>query len=253
MNLELLMSEPDDGALNRPINRGGMVLLRELIIYKEENYSSIKNVVEFGVGGGGKQVFWANVFEDANTYGIELFHPESDWAKSMNEEMLNWYNQGYICSIGQVEDVDNSTLLHGYDGYDRSTADEMKKYLGNEKLDFIVDDSDPNGNVKQKKRINCHDTWKHLLKEDGFFWNETIMGQGTENSRVLEGTWQNDEFMKEYASKGWIIFDMKKHSNYERLEAPSNSYFGLWAHDLTLYSDVIREYEDCIVRGHENF
>ena len=85
------------------------------------------------------------------------------------------------------------------------------------------------------------------------FWNETIMGQGTENARVLEGTWQNDEFMKEYASKGWIIFDMKKHSNYERLEAPSNSYYGLWAHDLTLYSDVIGEYEDCIVRGHENF
>ena len=100
MNLELLMSEPDDGGLNRPINRGGMILLRELIIHKEKNYSSIKNVVEFGVGGGGKQVFWANVFEDANAYGIELFHPESDWAKSMPEEMFNWYT----CDIFVVLD-----------------------------------------------------------------------------------------------------------------------------------------------------
>ena len=58
--------------------------------------------------------------------------------------------------------------------------------------------------------------------------------------------------MREYASRGWIIFDFTKHAMYENLIAPSNSYYGMWAHDLTLYRDILMNHEDCILHGREN-
>jgi len=253
MNIELLNSYPEDNSLNRPINRGSMTLLRDLITYKVENFSNVKNIVELGVGGGGKHVFWGNVFLDANVYGVEIFHPNGEWASSLNKEMFDFFMKGYECSTRQVVDLENVTLLHGFDSYKQETIDVLVKYLNDEKLDFIVDDSDPNGNEVQTDRINAHNMWKTILKDDGFFWSETLMGQGTDNAIALQGTEKNEEFMKEYARNGWVLFDLTPYANYERLQAPSNSYFGIWAHDLGLYKDVLLKYEDCILYGRENF
>lgn len=253
MNKEWLLRDPEDESLNRPINRGGMKILRELIVYKHYHYSPINNMVEFGVGGGGKHVFWSNVFREGNVYGIEIFHPEAERVKGWGQEMIDWHMVGYELSIHQASSEPNLTLLHGYDGYLQESVDEIKKHLGDNKLDLIVDDGNPNGNKTASNRIDVQDLWKDTLAEDGFFWSDTILGQGTGDAEELYNTFENEQYIKNFAERGWVIFDLTKYSAYDNLRANSNSYFGIWAHDLTLYGDILQNYEDCILNGRENF
>lgn len=255
MSLNFNVIKPDGGGYERPRLRGGFSLLLPLLRYRD-NVRPIDSIMELGIAGGGKQILWADMLEGVEngiSIGVEIFGPESEHGLSMSKEMFEWHMEGYECSTRQFKDYDNLKAFYGYNSYTKPAHDVVQDYLGDRKLDVIVDDGDPNPVYIHKEKLNISDNWEDLLIHDGIMWSETINGQGTEtaNEQPFE---DRKKVYDQFAEKGWVIFDLAPYSspNVKEVIGHDNCVFSVWSHDHSQFSDVYSNFEECIISGKQN-
>ena len=255
LKFEIIKTDGSVNGYERPTLRGGMSLLIPLLKHRD-SLRPIDSFMELGIAGGGKQILWSDLLQDVEngiSIGVEIFHLKVDYGLSMSKDMYEWHMEGYNCSTHQFKDYENIKAFYGYNSYTKSAHDAVHEYLGDRKLDVIVDDGDPNPVYVKKEKLNLSDNWQDLLSQDGILWSETINGQGTPAATDLP--WEEHRKVhEEFAEKGWVIFDMTpySHSNLKDRIDHDNCVFSVWSHDHSLFSDIYSDFEECIISGKEN-
>lgn len=235
--------------------RGGLEILTPLLEHRD-SIDPISAIMEFGIGGGGKQLLWADMLEDVQdslSIGVEIFHPEGEYGLAMEQEMFDWHMIGYNCSNGQFDERDDVKAFHGYNSYLPKTRDVIKDYIGDRLFDVIIDDSDPNTAEVHPEKYDLSTTWSSMIKQNGFIWSETINGQGTPHANEM--SWEDHrKFHQKFAEMGWVIFDTTKFSHPDLVEniGHNNCVFSIWSHDHSQFETVYQKFEDCIISGKEN-
>lgn len=252
-----LLDDNVSTAFERSRWRGGMYMLSKFLKRYSE-ISEISTMLEFGIGGGGKQILWADFMAevpDSISIGVEIFSPLTEFPEGMHDDNFQWHMKGYECSTGQFAKYQGKIFpFYGYNTYSEKTVDTIKDFLGDRLIDIIIDDSDANTAIKHPDKYDLSKLWSPLLKENGFIWSETINGQGTPGAQNLPIE-EHRRVHEEFAELGWVIMDSTKFSNPTKLrsrEIPTNSFMALYAEDHSVYSDVYEKFEDCIISGKYN-
>jgi hypothetical protein len=226
--------------------RGLMPFYQKLFTDCQPTTDHFRVIVELGIGGGGsfkKKADAADGFHKIG--GVERFHPEL----MPNIGSFELENDDYLCSLTHLETTDNLYFLHGKDAYQPSTVDDILEFMGEERIDLLIDDAATEW-PRQKESLPI---WRRAVSDHGIYISEVPDGMGVPSWWAMTREQHISNF-QELAEYGLVTFDFEE---YHRITLPEheiyNAHFlSIWCPNWDLYRPVIEEFKHCIVAGEEN-
>ena len=210
-------------------------------------------IVELGISGGGSQLEWKEYF-NGSVYGVDLFCRDHR-AKYQTELGFGYFRDNFERI---ALDTDNANIemitagivpFWGYDAYTESTA-VMVEEAHTAPVDFVLDDAAPGGGALN----GLMSAWRSHISPTGCIVSETPFGNGTKHVFDMS-TSVIQAHCNTLADQGMILFNM---AEYAKLRTPPitgyiMNYLGFYAHDYSLYADILKKYEHNIVAGKHNW
>ena len=258
--------------------RGFNDIFGELIERSLDEKSNTK-LVELGVGGGGPHQLWHDCTTDTNIYGVDLWENIEDWPEDERHDYKGCAKHlDAVYNIALPKWKSNPRMHYiPANTCTEQCALDLIDYTNGEKFNVIINDSVQTG--FRYHHQEWLDWYSNILTDDGIIlWGSV---EGYYKKMYAPG----DKLFKQMKEKdpniklpndgciivgethpfvdGWVVLDLDEHADHKRLEeiaqvsaengndqsSKPHSYLWVWAHNFSLYKDILNKYK--IVSGKE--
>jgi hypothetical protein len=221
------------------------------ICFNEGNTND-KSIVEFGIGGGGTLIDWAENFHGI-VYGLEQYDPTSVPLQT-DDEVLQKHIAGRAAAIETLEmfRCKNVVMEYGLSGYDRSSAEYIFNKNNKRKISMVIDDGDTDNGAL----LGLVPAWKDFIDEEcGIIITETPFGNGIEKIYNMPEEEQMQKLKTLSVEQEMVIFDtrqMAMHNNYSPWQVSCPVYYlGVHCANWQYYNILFEKFNEHIIFGKE--
>lgn len=213
-----------------------------------------RSIVEFGIGGGGTIIDWAENFR-GTVYGLEKFDPFNNEQPHYNDEVLHRHSDAFYATAEAIHEFGckNVVLEYGRSGYDRSAAEHIFNINNHKKISMVIDDGDTDTGAL----LGLVPAWKDFIDEEmGIIITETPFGNGIDSVFNMPHDEKMMRLEKLSKEQHMVIFDTKdmvlKNDHNEWQPAYPLYYLGVHCANWENYESLFNRFGEHIIFGMEH-